>query len=378
MPSLKMYRRDVYPMMNEIFQAHRMRKGRDFDYHKTEMVWTFPYTQTAMWVFPSGDGGDSIRGPNLAWGLINEVTMCSESSYEHFLARLRSNRSKVLQLAMSGTPEGFNWVYSRFIEKPRQDTDLIFGDSRKNIYNAQTYIENLENSYDDKMRSQYIEGKFVNILGNTVAWAFDRRIHTATGVKKIPGCPVIITVDFNVNPMSASLFSYEPRGVDRYTGLPTGFKLWGFKTIKLENSNTYSLCDALKRYVDPYGEDVTVYPDPAGRSRDTRSRNAITDFDILRQAGFKNLKYRTRPNIRSGILSMNTLFGSNCVVLDLNECQDLVADLEQCVFAGKESFEIEKKKNPNRTHWLDGFKNYCEMEHPVKVDRKGFREESFL
>lgn len=377
-PSLKMYERDVMHTFEEILDKNRMRKGRDYFYHRTKYRWYFPYTKSHIWVFPSGDKGDSIRGPNIGWGAINEVTMCHEMAYKHFLARIRVKKAKVRQLAMSGTPEGFNWAYDTFIENPRKDTHLIFGDSRENKYVADGYIDDLVSSYDKKMQEQYVSGKFVNIVGDTVAWAFDRRKHTATGIQKLPGCPVIITVDFNVNPMSATLFSFERTGMDRITGSPTGFMLWGFKSIRLENSNTYALCEALKQYCDPYNEDVTVFPDPAGRSRDTRSRNSYTDFDILQEAGFKNLQYTTRPNVRSGVLAMNNLLGSGSVVLDLNECRDLVADLEQCVFVGADSFEIEKKKNPMRTHWLDGFKNLCELRFPVKVDRSGFREQRYL
>lgn len=377
-PSLKMYKRDVLPTIQEILDDNGMIQKRDYHHHRTEYRWYFPWTKSHIWVFPSGDKGDSIRGPNLGWGLINEVTMCHEMAFKHFLARVRVKKAKVRQIGMSGTPEGFNWAYDYFIENPRSDTHLIFGDSRENTHVADGYIKDLVGSYDAKMQEQYVSGKFVNILGNTVAWAFDRRVHTAPDIRKVEGAPVWVTVDFNVNPMSATLWSFVRTGMNPYSGLPNGFMLYAWKTIKLEHSNTPELCDALWQYISPMDE-VVLFPDPAGRSRDTRSRNAQSDFDILTNKGFVNLEYKSRPNVRGGVLAMNALLGANKVMINSVECKDLVADLEQCVFAkGADKFEIDKAKNPMRSHWLDGFKNMAEIKFPIQVDRSGFREHRYL
>ena len=131
-PDLKMFKRDVIPTFKQICRDNLI----PFKYHKQESVLEFPTTRTLIYVFHSEDDGDSIRGPNLGFGLINEVTMCSKGAFDAFLARVRIKEAPVRQIAMSGTPEGFNWTYDYFIANPRSDTRLIFGDMRLNTYVA--------------------------------------------------------------------------------------------------------------------------------------------------------------------------------------------------------------------------------------------------
>ena len=372
-PSYKMYKRDVLPTIQDILVENRFLKGRDYQYSKTEMVWDFAATRSRMYIFASGDLGDSIRGPNLGWGLINEVTMTHLMSFKHFLARLRHKKAKLVQLAMSGTPEGFNWCYDYFVENPRKDTELIFGSSEENIHVASTYINNLRGSYDKKMQEQYVEGKFVNLAGNQCAWAFNRATHCDNSVAKVPNAEVWVLIDFNVNPMSATLCNVIHAETHPVRGKQGQRVVHAWKTLKLENSDTYAMCREIKKHVDPQSEQVVVFPDPAGRARDTRSRTS--DLDILRQEGFTNQRYRSRPNLRAGFLSVNAMIDRGQLVINSNECRDLVADLEQCVFRDGDTFEVDKRKNTERSHWLDGLKNMAEIEFPVKIDRSGVSEE---
>jgi hypothetical protein len=120
-PTLQMYKKDIVPTVQEICAANSIR----YRYNKSESVWTFPNTGSKVYAFHSEDEGRSIRGPNLAWGAINEVTLCSREAFLAFIARIRLKKAGRLQTVMSGTPEGFNWAYEYFVERPRSDTDFI-------------------------------------------------------------------------------------------------------------------------------------------------------------------------------------------------------------------------------------------------------------
>ncbi len=365
-PTTKMYKRDVYPTIVEICRENGIR----YKYNKSDLVWFFPDAGATVYVFHGEDDGASIRGPNLAWGLINEVTICTEKTFKAFLARVRQKRARFLQVAMSGTPEEFNWAYEYFIENPREDTELIFGNSRQNVYNHEDYIALLEASYDKLMQEQYIDGKYVNLKGGRAAYAFDRQLHTRPDVKRIPGLPVRVSLDFNVAPMAATLWNIVPKGYDG------GPMVRAFDEICLQNSNTYELCDALEEKIgrDSDGEftdEVYVYPDPAGRARSTKSRNT-SDFDILKEAGFTDLRYHSTISVRDCLNALNNMFDKDEVVLNSKKCRQTIADYEQCVLK-KDVFEIDKK-NLKRSHWLDGSKNFIQYEFPVKK-RTGFRTE---
>lgn len=368
-PDYKMYKRDVLPTIEDICIQNKIK----YDYHKVEMKWTFPAAGATMYAFTSEKPG-SIKGPNLAWFLVNEVGECSKESVMMAIGRVRLKKAKRLQIAMSGTPEGFNWVYDYFVQTPREDTDLIFGDARLNTHVHEAYFKQLEESYDPLLQDQYIRGLFVNVTGKRCVWAFDRHRHVVKGIKKIPGMPVWITLDFNVNPMAATLWNVIPMGYQTPEGRRA--KLRAFKTIKIMGSNTYEMADALRNELEkgPGGEindHVTVYPDPAGRALSTKTLN-LSDFDILKQKGFTELKYKLKFSVKDCLVALNNLFSKDEIVIDAG-CTDLIADLEQCVFKGN-AFEIDKS-NPDRTHWLDSAKLMADYE--FGISRPSFREHRF-
>lgn len=366
-PTLKMYKRDVLPTIKTICRINHIR----YHYNKSDMEFFFPDAGCVVYVFHSEDDGESIKGPNLAWFVINEVSLCSRQAFLMALARIRVKSARLPQIAMSGTPEGFNWAYDYFIENPREDTDLIFGDSRLNTFNSDSYIQTLEDSYDPLMQEQYIKGLFVNLNGKRCAWSFNRLDHVKPA-PKIPGMPVWVSMDFNVTPMAATLWNLVPFGLSERTLEPLGHTLRAWSEIRLESSNTYEMCTALRELVNPETESVTIYPDPAGRARSTKSMGT-SDIDILRNAGFTNLKYKLSVSVKDCLNAMNSMMSKNLIVVDPS-CRNTIADLEQCVF--KQGLYEVDKSNQSRSHWLDGTKNMIDYEFPIRKPQ-AFREERY-
>lgn len=362
-PDLKMYKKDVKPTIEAICEENHI----PYRYNKSDYRWYFPELRTTIDIFHSQDDGDSIRGPNYAWGAINEVTLVTKRAFEHFLARIRLAKSRLLQLAMSGTPEEFNWAYEFFIQEPREDTELIFGRSSDNVFVAKSYFDTLRDNYDEQMQAAYIDGKFVNLLGRSAIYNFNRHRHTRADIERIPGVPVYVSLDFNVDPMGATLWNHCQGFVrDPRTGARAE-ELRAFDEIKIAGSaNTYILCDRLKRILGEDFRDVTIFPDPAGRSRSTKTQVATSDIDILRDyGGFNNIKYRIGGRVRDKVNAVNTAFYKNQIVLNSKKCPETIADLEQTQYI-EDAFEFEKRKNPKRTHWLDGMKEMVDYKFPIK------------
>lgn len=370
-PTIKMYKRDVVPTIQAICRENNI----PYKYNKSDMEWYFPDTHTMVYAYHSQDEGDSIKGPNLAWFIGNEITLCKKNAFLAALARIRLAGAVLPQFAISGTPEGFNWTYEYFVQDTRADTDMIYGDCTLNPHVGTFYYDNLRESYDEQMQKQYIKGLFVNLVGKNAAWAFDRMKHTDVGwavddkIIKIPGAPVLVSLDFNVAPMAATLWNRTYQGEDERTG-KTREVLRGFDEIMIDGSNTYEMVDAIKERLDP-GDDVVIYPDPAGRARSTKTRN-ITDFDILRDYGeFEEIKYRTKISVRDCVNALNNSISKGRIELSA-KCTDTIADLEQCIFK-KNVYELDKS-NDSRTHWFDGTKNMVEFLFPIR-NRPGFRQQ---
>jgi PBSX family phage terminase large subunit len=344
-PDLKMFKKDVLPTIREICAENNI----SYEFNKSDSIFFFPQTNTTVYVF-HGTDHESIRGPNLAFMLINEVTLIGKDSFDSAVGRVRIKDAKLLQVAMSGTPEGVsNWAYEYFIENPRDDTDLIFGNTRENYHVADSYVRSLEDSYDSKLIQAYVDGKFINMTGNLAAYAFDRFKHLDDKIVYKTHLKTYVSIDFNINPMSAVLWNR--------TDIKSLHYLEAFDEISLQGSNTYDLAKVIKEKV---GTEITLYPDPAGKAGSTKSH--FSDFDILRQAGFKDIKFKSQVSVRDSLNSMNNLFDKNQIKIH-PKCKNLIADLEQCTIKDG-GYEIDKT-NAKRTHWLDGLKNMCEYEFPI-------------
>lgn len=353
-PTLKMFKRDVLPTLKEICMDNDIL----YHYHKTDYYFYFPDIEATVYVFHAEDDGQSIRGPNLAFMCINEVTLISEDAYLAAIARVRDKRASFKQIAMSGTPEQFNWAYEYFMFEPRQDTDLIYGETRKNVFVSDDYVSMLERSYDENMLKQYVEGIPVNLTGKRAVYAFDRRKHTSSAIQQIRNAPVWVSLDFNVDPMSAVLWNPLP---------PTSqYELQAFDEIKLNSSNTFEMADILKRKLAGRLDSVVIYPDPAGKARSTKTKG-ISDIEIVKEAGFKDIKMKPAIySVRDCLNAVNNLFDKNKILIS-EQCKNLIADLEQCKL--KDNFEIDKK-DPKRSHWLDGMKNMIDYEYPIRTGMK--------
>lgn len=360
-PSYKSYKRDLLPELKELCHVNRIRAS----YNKSDFIWTFPDTKSTVYVFHSTPEGDGIKGPNLAWFIANELNLCHKMSYLAALGRIRLKEAKLPQMASSGAPEGFDWCYEYFLEETRVDSDVIFASSRDNPHLSDAYVKMLESSYDPQMVKQYVDGIPVNLNKLACLYAFDRKKHVGK-VERLKDYPVWVSLDFNVSPMAATLYNRVPFAHINRTGyLGYTHQLRAFDEICLQSSNTEELCKVLKEklYLPDQGidyEGTIIYPDPAGIARSTKSN--FSDIDILRENGFKNIKYKTKLSVRNCLNAANAFVAKDMLIVD-SHCRNFIQDAEQCVFR-EGLFEIDKS-NPQRTHWLDGFKNMIDYEFPV-------------
>lgn len=131
-------------------------------------------------------------------------------------------------------------------------------------------LDEVKGEIDPKIFAQEYEASFEYFAGR-VYINFDRRYNVDEDVKD-PGGEVLIGMDFNVDPMSAVVWS-------KVAGEP---HVWD--AISIQDSNTEQMADEIKRRYP--GRSVTVYPDASGKSRKTSAPVGQTDLAILRRAGF--------------------------------------------------------------------------------------------
>ncbi|WP_347879581.1 terminase family protein [Burkholderia sp. BCC0322] len=202
------------------------------------------------------------------------------------------------------TPEGFSFVYETWA-KDRAKAEakgyvMIQAPTLSNPFLPEDYVDSLRASYPPQLIEAYLNGHFVNLNTGTVYLCFDR----ALNVKRCPynpALPLHIGMDFNVNPMSASVHQEQPNG-----------DIWCVGEIVLKTSNTHEMADEIvsrygKASFDPTKRDVshiTVYPDPAGTQQKT-SAQGKTDILILRDKGLRVIHMTAHPLVRDRINFVN-------------------------------------------------------------------------
>jgi len=294
----------TYPLIRDVFvptleeAAEALGFNVDFvESHKeVHVYWGQRYYGTV--ICRSMDNPKYIVGFKIARALVDEIdTMTpekAETAWNKIIARLRLKIAGVENgIGVTTTPEGFGFVYKKFKKKPSKSYSMVQASTYENEeFLPDDYIESLIESYPPNLIKAYLSGKFVNLKGGTIYSDFDRSLNRSyKDLNK--DRPLLIGMDFNVNPMSAVV------------GQMYGNEIHIVDEIVLENSDTESMAQEIKRRYPDWFESrrIDVFPDAAGNQRQTSARN--TDHQILKSYGINVVVDGSNPRVKDRVNSLN-------------------------------------------------------------------------
>lgn len=252
------------------------------------------------------DNYDDLRGSGLFFFVGDEWDDAKDEAWPEVIQpMLATSQGHALFI---GSPKGFAKLYQGYVAgQPGGDLDTKSWKYTTleggNVPPEE--IARARKSLDARTFRQEYEAGFETFAGQ-VYYAFNRR-ETVRPQAYDPSRDVFIGVDFNINPMSATVFQEFP-GVD-------GLIAHQVDEIIIPTSNTDEMVSEIKaRYqrvgfdpLNPKVNHITVFPDPAGAQRRT-SAQGRTDLSILASAGFKVLALTSHPLVRDRINLMNGRF----------------------------------------------------------------------
>ena len=273
---------------------------------------------------------DSLRGVGINFLILDEFADIDEKALTEVLrASIADTEGHVL---MCGSPKGYgNWSY-RMFEKGRTDKewDSFQYTTLQGGMVSKEELEQAKQDVDIRTFRQEFEGSFENYAG-----AVYYNFHAVENVKekKIDWTkPLHIGLDFNVDPMSASVAQIDKEIIHFVD------------EIVIYSSNTEEMVQEIK---DRYGSKIKifVYPDPACRQRKT-SAGGKTDLSILQNGGF-NVKCKARHSpIRDRINAVNSRLksasGKRYIFVDPS-CKIIVKGLQRQIY--KENTNIPDKED---------------------------------
>jgi hypothetical protein len=141
------------------------------------------------------DEPERLRGTNLAWFGIDELSYASEDAWLRLEARLRDPKAQALSGFGVWTPQGHDWIYRRFIKSPVAGYGCIRArpfENRFLLMRTPDYYERLESSYDPKFYEQEAKGEYVNSRADRVYHCFNAAVHGTPHYSRCSEMPMAI------------------------------------------------------------------------------------------------------------------------------------------------------------------------------------------
>lgn len=330
----------TYPLIEDIafrrFPDLCERKGWAYKLNRSSAYIEFP--GAGRIVFRTMENPERIVGYEVAHSILDELDTLkphkAQDVWNKVIARNRQKMSRDFPntVAVATTPEGFGFVYDRWVKNKKPGYVLF---KAKTIENAENlpdgYIDNLRNSYPSNLLLAYLDGEFVNLTAGSVYPEFDRALNSCN-TKIEDKDPLHIGLDFNVTKMAAAVFVLReglPHATEELTGV----------------FDTPSMIQLIKsRYS---GHQIMIYPDASGQSR--KSNNAsVSDLSLLQSAGFIVRSNTVNPAVKDRVLSMNAMIHSNGerrLKINVDGCPALVEGLEKQAY--------DKNGEPDKTSGID-------------------------
>ena len=264
----------------------------------------------------------ALRGRSLSGVVLDEAAfMDSEVWFEVIRPALADKQGWALFIS---TPDGTaSWFYELWQYADSDDDDWerwCFTTIEGGNVPAEE-VEAARAQLDARTFRQEFEASFENLSGLVAISFADANI--SKEVQDLPVLPLLLGVDFNVDPMSG------------ICAVKKGDVLWVFDEIIMTGgATTWDFCEEVQ---NRYGVDRRIIscPDPTGGARKTQGVGT-TDHSILRKSGFTVSTHRAPWKIRDKITCVNTALldatGTRRMFIH-PRCKELIKSLRTLTYA---------------------------------------------
>jgi hypothetical protein len=346
-PTVPMLREATQATLFEILDSNEI----PYEMNKADNTLLMLDTNSKI-VFRPIEEYERLRGTNLAWFGLDELTYSSEEAWLRLEGRLRDPKAEWKCGFAVWTPKGHDWVYKRFIGNPSKDYRAILAKPSENTYLLATtpdFYDRLKESYDDRFYRQEVLGEYLSFDGNGVYSSFDRASHLTDDLEPLRNLPLCWSLDFNVDPMCSVIAQ-----IDNCT-------VYVVDEICLHRATTQDACAEFINRYSSHDPGIWIFGDASGKARQT---TGYTDYEVIDDYFKANSTLvltfkvpKANPPVKDRINVTNRQLknasGASGVLIH-KKCLELIQDLEQVSFKAN-TFEIDKDRDRMRTHMSDAF-----------------------
>ena len=321
----------------------------DFEHRKSDGELTIKGAGSTV-LLRSLEEPERLRGTNLAWFGIDELSYTREEAWLRLEARLRDPKAdEVVRVWQRGHRRDLiGFISASCISRFRVMTACARSHLKTDI--CWTGRRITTNGWKAAMIRSFIEqealGEYLNSRADRVYHCFNAAVHLVRQAYD-PKKTLLWALDFNVAPMSSVL-------VQEHNG-----RLVVIDEIVLDRATTEEAGLEFENRYRNHGAGLEIFGDASGRNMHT---TGTTDYTMLQgflyRAGFRKVKLRVpqrNPPVLSRVQKVNALLTNALgeVRLEVDpRCKELIKDFEQVMFK-PDSGVIDKLRDLRRTHASD-------------------------
>lgn len=304
------------------------------------------------------DDPDSLRGEGVSGAVLDEYAdMRGETWPEAVRPSLADMGGWALFI---GSPKSFNHFHDVWQRGFSPEHPLWASWQFRSVDNPlldPEEVEEAKRTTDPRTFRQEWEASFEAMAGRAY-YAFNRKQHTGS-VQLLPGIPVSVSFDFNINPCTAVIGQ----------GVRDEARVW--REVFVSHSGgeaTRAVATAAKQLLTEakWHGGIRIYGDPAGKAGKTTGPSDHAVIKGVFSGATWNIPNHA-PHVRDRVAAVNarceTMDGRRHLVVDPT-CVHLIADLEQVIF--KDNGDLDKSSNPMLTHMSDAAGYWIHREWPVQ------------
>lgn len=228
-------------------------------------------------------------------------------------------------LILSNFNPTFTWVkkeiYDKWIKNTLPDYMTFFKALPKDNPHVTPEQWRMWSTLDSVTKARMIDGEWDIKVEKAFLYSFDEKKHISSAIKRKEFHPIWISVDFNVDPMTAVIFQTDKESYFHVIGI-----------IKAPNSDIYDLCRRLEGFIGKHRHLVNVTGDASGKNRMSGTDGALNQYQIMATQLKLNADQFHVPNFNPPIADRRVF--SNSVIenfpnLFIHEsCEDLINDVK--------------------------------------------------
>ena len=160
-PTFPMLRDATQAALIEILERNRI----PHEWNRGESYLRLSETRSRI-LFRAVEEFERLRGTNLAWFGLDELTYAPREAWLRLEGRLRDPKAARLCGFAVWTPKGFDWVHERFVGLPVEGYETVQARPFENQFlleRVPDYYQRLKHSYDGRFYEQEVLGQYTGV-----------------------------------------------------------------------------------------------------------------------------------------------------------------------------------------------------------------------